>query len=419
MLRCFVHQAKNLVWPFTGRNDPQGPDISNLWGFLLLFAAVLPFSLSLSHLLSAVMIIIGVLMFIQDRKILSANGLLLPFAVLILTYLLASIFSPEPQVSIVIMKKLTPFLLLFLLPAFRLTQQSKQNLLMLWLGVTLIHSLLVAGQYLAGQIRPGGTFGYMFFGHFICIPLSVCMVMLWSKISKSFKYFTAITLIIGSIALFATMTRGAWIAFLAGTVMFLIIKKQWAIIICGLLLMSIAAGVAVNRFPKSKPAQAIQSIIHPLDNSNRRTAISNASRILMWQAAIGMAKDRPLFGVGPWRFRSEVRNYVPDPATKADIDHDHAHSIYFDALGTMGIVGFAALLYFLGSLFYVLIRQYRFAPAGLDKTFLLGSIMVMVCFCVGGLTEQCFHRAQSTLNLCFIIGLSLGCTGQADSEVKN
>lgn len=71
---------------------------------------------------------------------------------------------------------------------------------------------------------------------------------------------------------------------------------------------------------------------------------SASARIMAWTVALRMASDNPILGVGAGHFGVKFGNeYRPVGAVGSGMN---AHSVYFSALGELGIPGLAALLAF-------------------------------------------------------------------------
>ncbi len=95
-------------------------------------------------------------------------------------------------------------------------------------------------------------------------------------------------------------------------------------------------------------------IITPAAYHSRIATISQYSkdesaqgRILAWQAARAMFRDRPFFGVGPENFETAYGLYYKPPGAQAI--WRAAHSIYFECigeLGTAGLASFALIVFF-------------------------------------------------------------------------
>lgn len=372
-------------------------------------ASVLPFWLSGSHVMFGVFLAFWGIMYLWRKEPVHTNGTERPFFLLTAAYIAAIIFSPDPRKSLPVLENLIPFVLIFLLGNISLLRHQKKILLKIWMILFTIHSLYVFGQHLSGVVRPGGTYGFMSFSHIILVPLSTGMVLFSFSKDKGIQILSIGTVLAGAAALFATMTRGAWLAFLLGILLLLVVRKKWMHIIFCMMIILAAGAVTVLAFPQSPASVAIRSTIAPFEDNSDRVGVSNYHRLYMWKASVEMALDHPLVGVGPKRFQEEYEKYRDKNVDERILreKQSHAHSIYFDALAQTGFVGLICLLIFIGSLFRALITRYRDTNADFEKALVMGAFIAVICFCIGGLTHQSFHRTMVTLNLSFIIGLAL------------
>jgi O-antigen ligase len=116
-------------------------------------------------------------------------------------------------------------------------------------------------------------------------------------------------------------------------------------------------------------------------NASFRT-VSMAARLDMWGSAVRMFIDAPLFGSGFGNFLFVFNHYHPghyalnlgpDGTTEEWVDN--AHSLFFETLGTTGLVGTVPLLVLLGVLFCVALKRIQHYPT--DKWIF---IALMTCF---------------------------------------
>ena len=93
---------------------------------------------------------------------------------------------------------------------------------------------------------------------------------------------------------------------------------------------------------------------------------SASMRLNAWGTMWNLAKDRPLFGAGFEVATPDVyHRYAPDPSFPPQV----AHSIYFQALGEHGFVGFALYLWLLAATWWSagrVLRAHRAGGAQLD-----------------------------------------------------
>jgi O-antigen ligase len=198
--------------------------------------------------------------------------------------------------------------------------------------------------------------------------------------------------------------------FIAGLALFFIVKRKWLFLATSTVALVLIVSVLFTHFPNSEPGKAVRSILQPFDKQVPRVVGSNLARLYKWKASWEMFKEHPFFGIGPYQFRKELPNYLSEEVDAEIFKHHsyhHAHSIYFDCLATMGIIGFGGLLFFLFTVFYLLISKYKSCDPSFDKNLALGVLIAFTSFCIGGLTHQYFHHSVILLNLCFILGLVL------------
>jgi len=227
---------------------------------------------------------------------------------------------------------------------------------------------------------------------------------------KRTSILSVLTFIVGVPALFLTSTRGAWIGFIAGLALFLIIKRKWLFLATSTVTLILIVSVLFTYFPNSEQGKAVRSLLRPFDRQEPRVVGSNLRHWYKWKASLMMFKDHPFFGIGPCEFDKELLNYLSEEVRVKVFDNrsfSHAHSIYFDYLATMGIAGFLALLFFLFTVFRLLISKYKSCNLTFEKNLVLGVLIAFTSFCVGGLTHQSSHDSEILLNLCFLLGLVL------------
>jgi putative inorganic carbon (hco3(-)) transporter len=109
-----------------------------------------------------------------------------------------------------------------------------------------------------------------------------------------------------------------------------------------------------------------------LSAGNVTTDVSNIERLNRWYSGIKMFFDKPATGFGPGTYqfvyipyqKKELMNRltVRNPWNIPENSGGTAHSEYILALSEMGIIGFTALLLFLGRLFWIVFTRARIHP---------------------------------------------------------
>jgi probable O-glycosylation ligase (exosortase A-associated) len=163
------------------------------------------------------------------------------------------------------------------------------------------------------------------------------------------KILWILCMLIFAIAVVATQSRGGTIALAIIMIYLFIIKSKQKII--GLLILIVLIITPLIIAP-DRYFERMNTIV------NYEKEGSAMGRIMAWGSAIRMAADNPLLGVGAGHFPVKYgMEYRPPGFGRADLPWQTAHSMYFLALGELGIPGLTFLLSLLASNFIMLSRQ--------------------------------------------------------------
>jgi O-antigen ligase len=379
--------------------------------FLILLAFSLPISITLPETFYFLAFVVWLTKMVVYKKPFRHTKLEIPIIVLAIGCISAILFSPSPLQSARIAKKLVKFGLIFLLANNLDSEAGKSRVIDAWFLGAIIASAWIVIEYLRGIRREDlGFFGCISFGYFAPMFLGISLSLIGLKNYKRTSILSALTLIAGVFTLFLSSTRGGWIAFLAGLTLFFIIKRKWFSLATSVSVLVLMVSILSIYLPNSEPGKAVISLLRPFDKQVPRVVGSNLARWYKWKASWQMFKEHPFFGIGPYRFGEELPNYASEEVQAEIFKHQYygnAHSIYFDYLATMGIAGFLGLLFFLFTVFRLLIWKYKSCDSTFEKNLVLGVLIAVVSFSIAGFFEQSFHRSEILLNLCFILGLVL------------
>ena len=225
--------------------------------------------------------------------------------------------------------------------------------------------LVILGRY----FRAFGTFGQPNpFGGFmgIALPLAITCATVklhqivighragrpveWWRVAAFLGFALSAILILA--ALFASWSRGAWLGFSVSAVVMLIAAPRrlakgiaYAIALAALCGAMWAAGVlpqsVVNRLTTAATDLFTVSDVRGIEFYPWNYAV--VERIAHWQAAVGMAQDHPLFGVGLGSYAEVYDEYR---LINWENPLGHAHNLYLNLLAETGVVGLAAYLGF-------------------------------------------------------------------------
>jgi len=189
------------------------------------------------------------------------------------------------------------------------------------------HYYRVVGTY----IEPG------FAGLIFVFSLILLIEKIWGKIKKQNLWYYLMALI-SYTALCLTYSRSAYLSFAIAIAIIAIVKKslRFFIIVMAVFILTIS----------NLPRPGGEGV-----KLERKSTM--LSRFQNWQQGLTVAKDHWLFGVGFNFYRYSARDYGFLDKNRWQYSHSGAgvdNSLIF-ILATMGIIGFSAFGYLLGSLF--------------------------------------------------------------------
>ncbi|EJO22274.1 O-antigen ligase [Selenomonas sp. FOBRC6] len=202
-----------------------------------------------------------------------------------------------------------------------------------------INDLAIVFQGLVqGNYRASGFSIYMSVGGFLSMILPVLVLLLLSgRLDARYRLPTAITLVIGCMALLFNGTRGAWLAVpIAAFICAAFLIRDRKKLLVG---TAIGALIFAGIFAASP---ALSSRFATISDTKMQ---SNSERFLLWTSASHMFADHPVLGIGFAGFKAAYQGQYILPEAK-EPDLEHAHSNVMHMLAECGIIGLAALLFF-------------------------------------------------------------------------
>ena len=224
-------------------------------------------------------------------------------------------------------------------------------------------------QILGRFYRAFGTFGQPNpFGGFMGIVLPVCAMAAWGMLmrlladwragrrlaSQEIAQLLAWTAGAGLLAaaLLASWSRGAWLGIVGAALVMLVALPRR--LLHGLLLVIVVGALAAGLWrlgvlPDALAGRLSSSISDLVSISDVRGIDVHSGnyavieRLAHWQAAINMAQDYPVFGVGLGNYSARYAQYR---LIAWQLPLGHAHNYYLNVLAEAGIVGLIAYLAF-------------------------------------------------------------------------
>ncbi len=227
--------------------------------------------------------------------------------------------------------------------------------------------------FFAGEPR---AFGFShtptFYGSFMLIqfPLMIFMAQL-KFLPPLWRGLSILGAGLSLICLVLSMTRGAWLAFVAVALLFVVLERKYR-----LFAAKICAGLAVVFLIVALLSPKIQDRLSTMVSTNFQ---SNTERVLMWQSAAEIFKDYPICGVGQKMFfEAYNKQYISDEARERPGEigrgHTHPHNNLLHRASEGGIIGLGAFVglyaYFFWK-FYTQFRREKNIPFGAGMTALL------------------------------------------------
>ncbi|MGE0070672.1 MAG: O-antigen ligase family protein, partial [Thiomonas sp.] len=180
--------------------------------------------------------------------------------------------------------------------------------------------------------------------------------------------------LIGLKVLLAAFSRGAYLAFAMelATLSFVKSKKFFVLVLLVIGSIYFFIPALVPNSMKARVAQTYED--HEAGSTIDKSA---DSRFLLWEAAIQMAKENPIFGKGFDQFHSLVPSYVPgfyDGSTGGATDNQN---MFLYAASNMGVPSLITLLLIIGALALRGWSLYRKSTVDIDRIIGLGAVTLV------------------------------------------
>jgi O-antigen ligase len=371
-------------------------------GAMLLFLASCYFSIAVNSLSLGLMAVCWlVLMILGRRWSIAGTPYDWYFLAWILAECLSTAFSENVPQSLLFSKRLLLIAVVYFFASQVTTEGKAKTVVVTLLGAAVAVALLGVGKLVfswfvegSEEIKRLGIFQfYMTTSELMMIALLLTVpFVIHPRTPRRWRIISLVAAIPLGMALYATVTRGAYLAAAAG-ILFIALVRNVKLVVPFLALVILIL-VFAPPYVHDRIA-SITNVDHP----------ENASRIKLWRAGLKIFAHHPVVGVGDIDLREMYDRYsdVENPE-----HHGHLHNVPLQILATLGILGFAAVY----SLFVkIAIVEWRIFKRAKDEWFsgsvTLGALAVFVGFHVMGLTEWSFGDQEVAILLWITVGLSL------------
>jgi O-antigen ligase len=364
---------------------------------LALFLASAFFSIAVNSLSLGLMALAWLaLMLLQKRWLATPTPPDLGFLAYVLAELLATLCSPRPLESLIIARRVLLIGIVYFLAANLRDERDLGRAMTILLGSAVAVALVGMGKLLlappAQTVRLGifqfymTTSGVMMIAGLLLIPF-----VLARGAPRWVRWAAAGGLVPVAVALYATVTRGAYLAFAAGVLLIALVRSRRLVV--PLLALIVLAVFFAPPYVEER-IRSIADLSHP----------ENASRVMLWGIGLRIFADHPVVGVGDIDLGTLFDRY----GASGPEHWGHLHNVALQLLVTLGAVGFLA-----ATAMFVLVartewRAYRAARGRwLPEAVALGALAAFAGFHVHGLTEWTLGDQEVAVLLWITVGCAV------------
>lgn len=380
--------------------------------FLYTLIFCLPFSKALIEISATFIIFAWIVKKIFNCRLVSTY-LDIPIIIYILATFLSVIFSSNFALSFknFFTKTMEYIILFFIVAEFMADKRILRNTIVVMLvsaamiGADCIFQYLFGFDFLrlrdleAGRIigpfqMPGDLAGYL--GPILCLSLSLS----FSKLKRRIKYFLRIESILFLGLLIVIISRGAWIGFIMGICFLGLLEKKkiFYITLVLLLILGIITPYLIKT-PGSDVWGCLQSGFLFSD-------ASSLDRKVIWQTAMRMIEDKPIFGQGLSTFMGNFTRFGKDYYYLKEGIIPYAHNCYLQIAAETGIVGLVSFLTLIGTFFIYTITSLTKMQDKLYHAVLSGISAGIVVILVHSAVDTNLYSLQLTALFWFVLGIN-------------
>ncbi len=383
--------------------------------FLILFAATSAVGISPMEIAYAGAFICWCLLVLSSRftKAWHSSPLLAPGLTFLAANFVVILFSVDRGNSFKAVEQLV-LMGMTLVAGNAVREKSRLKVLVfIWLAAAAIVSLYAFSQHLMGEPRARAFFpGPMTLARILVLAIAVAMTLSLC-VTGPVRWFSLLCSAAMLAALYATLTRGAWLATCAALLFLAIIKKSRIVFVW--LSLLVCLGVVLAAFyPDTRPGALVRSIIRPADPSSPRFYESTYQRYWLYKSAVRIFLDPPITGVGQRNFAEVYGSYIPENMRSSDAlradgtvytGWPHAHSLYLNLLATQGLLGFATLAWLIVTAMGLAWRNYRDRNDAFVRAMALAILTAIVAFLAMGLLDENLRDSEGIMPLWFLLGV--------------
>ena len=288
-------------------------------------------------------------------------------------------------------------LIAFAIPMLLRSKQKMYIVFFALMASMLVSDIWIYWEWMQGTYRPDGPTHFVFntaSTYAVCVP--VLLVLLLADKEIKYKWFIALSLLLGVLSLVFMNTRGAWFGAGVGCLSVVLlcyksINRKY------LAAFGIASVVLLGTVAVAIPheAQRIVSLAEIADENKH----PGGERHLLWEASVKMIKDYPLTGIGWGNFEEFYSQKYISPIAR-ERSHSTAHNTLLQIGAENGI--FAMIV-------YVAVNIYMLVFAWKRRKSIYGVMMfsMIMAFQAYGTTFYLLNMFESMRVFWLCLGLSL------------
>ncbi|MDI6689778.1 MAG: tetratricopeptide repeat protein [Actinomycetota bacterium] len=247
----------------------------------------------------------------------------------------------------------------------------------------------------------------------LVLPLALAIFMKGSY-PKRLKVLLPLSITLMLICLVFTYARAAWLGFAMSFlfIVFLSLRDIWAnkkmvLVFMG---MALICALFVN-IPSKYSAYTITQRMTSIVQIEEGSAVP---RLKMWRQTLPLIADRPFLGSGADTYKLVFPKYKPKGWVIAFRQPllDKAHNDFLQVAATMGLLGLAAYLWFLGTFFLKGIRTISQTEHNYERALLIG----VIAGALGYVVQLQFNFSHLSVAPLFWLFAGLACTIQKNRK---
>lgn len=369
-----------------------------LWYALIAVATVFLCSLYVSIAVNSIALgLMGIvwllIMIVQRRKLIVGTPLDYYFLAFVCTEMLSTLFSVNREQSLFFSRRVLLIGVVYFFASVVTSERIAKWYVGVLLGSASVVAALGIGKVILTNPERLGIFQfYMTTSELMMMSaLLVAPFVLHSAAPRRVRLLSAAGLLLLLIALYATVTRGAYLAVAAGMLFIAFVRNKKLIVPVLALLVLIV--LFAPPFVQSR-IKSIVDLSHP----------ENAGRLMLWEAGLKIFAEHPIVGVGDIDLHEELLRHIP----REQLHWGHLHNVPLQFLVNFGIVGFIVVMALFVKIFVTEWRVYqRVKENWLAGSFSLGALALFVGFQTNGLVEWSFGDQEVVLVFWTSLGLTL------------